>query len=371
MPKAHLTDISVKGLKPQPRQVTYWDDSLPGFGLRVSQAGAKSWVVMTGRDRRLTTLSRYPAYSLKDARTAARKVLTDPKPKSTTITFEDALTLFLSTSERRNKERTVKDYRRLLTRHFGEFKGTPLSDITTTQVMGIVDALAHVPSEQQHAFVAARTLFRFCVQRHFITHSPLAALQSPTKPATRDRVLDDEELKVILASAFLEHSIFNQIVLLCLFTGLRRSEAAAMRWDWIDQEQQLVSLPAAIAKNNRAHTFPYGQAVADLFRFVTSRQGYLFPGRDSSEQFFNGWSRGKQNFDKKCSVSAWTLHDLRRTFATNLAALGTPIQVTERLLNHISGAVSGVAAIYNRHSYLPEMRAAIGAWEAKLQSLTG
>jgi integrase len=304
VPKAHLTDISVKGLKPQPRQVTYWDDSLPGFGLRVSQAGAKSWVVMTGRDRKLTTLSRYPGDSLKDARAAARKVLIDPKPKAAAITFEDALTLFLSTSERRNKERTVKDYKRLLTRHFGEFEGIPLSNITTTQVMGVVDALAHVPSEQQHAFVAARTLFRFCVQRHFITYSPLAALQAPTRPATRDRVLDDEELKVILATAAKEHSIFNQIVLLCLFTGLRRSEAAAMRWEWVDQQQRLISLPAAIAKNNRAHTFPYDQAVEDLFAFVTTREGYLFPGRDSSEQFFNGWSRGKQNFDKRCPVLA-------------------------------------------------------------------
>ena len=369
MPRAHLTDISVKGLKSQPRQVTYWDNSLPGFGLRVSQAGAKSWVVMTGRDRKLTTLSRYPDHSLKDARAAARKLLTDPKPRFAAITFEDALTLFLSTREQRNKERTVKDYRRLLTRHFMLFKDTPLSDITTTQVMEVVDALARVPSEQQHAFVAARTLLRFCVQRHFITHSPLAALQAPTKPATRDRVLSDDELRAILATAFLEHSVFNQIVLLCLFTGLRRSEAAAMRWNWIDQDQQLVSLPSAITKNNRAHTFPFGQAVADLLKFVTSREGHLFPGRDSSEQFFNGWSRGKQNFDKKCPVPAWTLHDLRRTFATNLAALGTPIQVTERLLNHVSGAVSGVAAIYNRHSYLPEMRAAIRAWEAQLQSL--
>ena len=57
---------------------------------------------------------------------------------------------------------------------------------------------------------------------------------------------------------------------------------------------------------------------------------------------------------------------LRRTFATNLAALGTPIHVTEKLLNHISGTVSGVAAIYNRHAYMDEMRAAIEAWEKRL-----
>jgi integrase len=63
------------------------------------------------------------------------------------------------------------------------------------------------------------------------------------------------------------------------------------------------------------------------------------------------------------------LHDLRRTFATNLAALGTPIHVTEKLLNHVSGTVSGVAAIYNRHAYMDEMRAAIINWEKRVAEI--
>ena len=98
---------------------------------------------------------------------------------------------------------------------------------------------------------------------------------------------------------------------------------------------------------------------------------YVFPAaRDRLKHkpatIFNGWSKPKVAFDKACPIAAWTLHDLRRTFATNLAALGTPIHVTEKLLNHISGTVSGVAAIYNRHAYLDEMRAAIDAWEKRL-----
>ena len=60
---------------------------------------------------------------------------------------------------------------------------------------------------------------------------------------------------------------------------------------------------------------------------------------------------------------------LRRTFATNLAALGTPIHVTEKLLNHVSGSVSGVAAIYNRHAYIDEMRAAIINWEKRIAEI--
>ena len=89
-----------------------------------------------------------------------------------------------------------------------------------------------------------------------------------------------------------------------------------------------------------------------------------------SVRVVNGWSHLKRRLDNSVDgVAPWTLHDLRRTFATDLAALGTPIHVTEKLLNHVSGSVSGVAAIYNRHGYMDEMRAAIINWEKRLAEI--
>lgn len=73
--------------------------------------------------------------------------------------------------------------------------------------------------------------------------------------------------------------------------------------------------------------------------------------------------------DADSAIPPWTLHDLRRTFATNLAALQTPVHVTEKLLNHVSETVSDVAAIYNRHTYMDEMREAVTAYENYLQKL--
>src|ERR1700730_976738 len=97
--QAHLTELAVSNFKPQGQQVTYWDTIVRGFGLRVSQAGGKSWVIMTGRDRKLTTFAKYPALSLKDARTEARKRLVAERPtEPTAITFKEALTLFLASS---------------------------------------------------------------------------------------------------------------------------------------------------------------------------------------------------------------------------------------------------------------------------------
>jgi integrase len=94
----------------------------------------------------------------------------------------------------------------------------------------------------------------------------------------------------------------------------------------------------------------------------------LFPAR-GKETPFAGWSKGKPAFDKGCPLPHWTLHDLRRTCATNMAALGVQVHVTEKLLNHVSGTTGGIVAVYQRHAYMDEMRIAIESWERHLVSL--
>ena len=84
---------------------------------------------------------------------------------------------------------------------------------------------------------------------------------------------------------------------------------------------------------------------------------------------FSGWSKAKREFDEGLNFSDYTLHDLRRTFSSNLAKIGVPIHVTEKILNHVSGTVSGVAAIYNRHSYADEMQEAMVNHEKYLNIL--
>ena len=101
---------------------------------------------------------------------------------------------------------------------------------------------------------------------------------------------------------------------------------------------------------------------------------YLFPAsrdhvRGKPTTIFNGWQKAKILLDNKCGVANWTLHDLRRTFSSNMAALRVPPHVTEKLLSHSSGIASGVAATYNRYQYLPEMRDAVSGWNDRLATL--
>ena len=162
-------------------------------------------------------------------------------------------------------------------------------------------------------------------------------------------------------------STFATIVELLLLTGQRRGEIAGLRHEWIDWDKRTITIPAAITKNKRVHRIPFGDQVETLLRKGKSK-GVLFPGRGTNTPF-DGWSKCKPKFDEDCPLPHWTLHDLRRTFATNLAALGVPVHVTEKALNHVSGTTGGIVAVYQRHTYEKEIREAMELWERSITDL--
>ena len=142
----------------------------------------------------------------------------------------------------------------------------------------------------------------------------------------------------------------------------RRGEIGALQWSWIKEDT--ITLPGSITKNKRTHTFPLGSLAKSIVEAIPETGPYLFPAarshiRGKHTTHFNGWAKAKPLFNRGLEIEPFTLHDLRRTFSSHLAALGVPLHVTEKLLNHSSGSLSGVAAIYNRHTYLPEMWLAI------------
>src|SRR5690242_10514186 len=122
MPSGKLTDITIRSLQPpESGQKTYWDDAVPGFGVRVSQGGSKTFVLVHGVNRERTTIGRYPILSLADACGKAKEILAKRllgNDDANSITFGEALPIFLEAVAKRNKARTLADYRRLLTRHF-------------------------------------------------------------------------------------------------------------------------------------------------------------------------------------------------------------------------------------------------------------
>ena len=351
MAKVTLSDVGLRNLPALERgQRSYWDAKFPTFGVRVSQGGSKTFVVNRGNS--LITIGRFPILSLSDARTAAKRLLAEftlGKTRPQSISYAEAVKQFLADKCKRRRARTVSDYERLLNRlRFTD----PVANITHAEVarqLGRHEA----PSEYNHLLVALRVFFNWANKRHLRTDNPTVGLSTHAR-VSRARVLTDTELKAVWRATE-ELTDFNRIVRLCMLTGQRRGELAALQSSWIDGNT--ITLPKEITKNGREHTFPIGALARSV---LPKRESLLFPARSKPTKPFNGWGKLKDALDKKLGdqVAPWTLHDLRRTYATKMAALDTPIHVTERLLNHVSGGLGGIVAVYNRHTYMPEMRAA-------------
>jgi integrase len=369
-----LTDLSLKRLRvPENGRVTCVDDTLPGFGVRVTASGVKTFTLMYGRSRKRVTIGRYPTITLAEARAKARELLaqrTLGKEDLPTIKFEDALPVFLASQypEHSLKPRTRQEAERVFRKHFlAPFRYEVLHTITTHDITRIVDRMRKTPSEARHAFAIIRLFFNWAERRRYVLKSPCWGVNPPKASPPRDRVLSRDEIKVVLAAARESTSTYAIIVEILVYTGQRRGEIAGLRHEWIDWQNHTITFPAAITKNKRPHTIPFGLRVAELLQ-KGKVKGVLFPGRGVDTPF-DGWSKSKPKFDTRCPLPHWTLHDLRRTFATNLAALGVPVHVTEKALNHVSGTTGGIVAVYQRHTYEKEIREAMDAWEEYLTKL--
>ncbi len=367
MPQQLLTDITIRALKPTVSRVDYWDTKIPGFGIRV---GPRTKTFIVKQENRRHTIGRYPDLSLSDARAQAKKLMASPPPPASSLTFREAHELFLSTHCANARPRTQRDYDHILRRHFvGPLGRSKLSEITTERVASIINGLTETPMEAFHSFSVCRTLFRWAVSMRYISVSPLNGLRAPRANRPRERVLTATETRSVWNAADAMGYPFGTIVQLCLLTGQRRSEIGALRWEYIDRKERTITLPASLTKNRRNHTFPYGSIIEGILsRLPDKTSAYLFPARGVPGPF-NGWSKSKARLDKLCQIAPWTLHDLRRTVATNLAALGVRLEVTEKLLNHISGSFGGIVGVYQKHGFQQEMRAAVEAWEASLSRL--
>ncbi len=378
MPKTILTDIVVRNLAiPSSGQSTYWDEKLPGFGCRVSQGGQKTFVVMYGprEARRRKAVGKYPLRSLKEARDLARKLQAEialgvvPETPKHSCSFDEALESFLDAAEQRLRPRTFNDYKRFLNRYFS-FGKKRIAEISKQDIQQRLSKLRSVPSEQMHADTIVRIFFNWAYREELIEKNPTLRLQRLAKTPTRERVLSDVELKKVYVAASQFTWPFGSIVQLCILTGQRRSEIGMLSWEWINLDDRLITLPGEKVKNGRSHAFPIGDTTFDLLKRLPQVGEFVFPGRTQSNDIFNGWAKSKKDLDSTLSeVGHYTLHDLRRTYSTLHARIGTPIHITERLLNHASGSISGVAAIYNRHNYIEEMRHAIDAYESHLRGL--
>lgn len=215
--------------------------------------------------------------------------------------------------------------------------------------------------------------FAWLVDREVIEASPVVGVKAPAKEQKRDRVLSEDEIRWFWQACDAVGEPWGPLGKVLLLTGQRRGEVLGMTDAEIHGENWHLS--AKRTKNGRPHVVRLSdpvRAVLGGVQRVKGASGYIFTttGQTPLSGLHKGHAKlaaamveaAEKERGQPVQIPHWTWHDLRRTAATRMAGLKIPAEVVEAALNHVSGAVAGVAGIYNRHSYADEKREALDAW---------
>jgi integrase len=390
MPSVKLDQPTVERLvrETEPTKDTfYWDNALPGFGLRVRK-GKGLYIVQykmrtTGKSGR-PSIGDARILSHKQAREQARKLLADivrgvdPQREKAEAkararhTFSAAVAEYLDFKAKTLRPASLKVARIYLQgKHLARLHGRPLADLEQFEVATVLKEIARTRSD--HTAAAVRTslsaFLTWSMREGLCGPRPVnvAALTNPPPSNTdRDRVLTDAELVAIWRAC--QDDDFGRIVKLVILTACRRQEIGSLRWPEVDVARRVIVLPAERTKNRHPHTVPLVEPALEIIRTMPRMltSPYVFGARS---QGFKAWTKAKAALDKRAGVADWRQHDLRRTAATRMADDGVNPWIIETVLGHSGGHKSGVAGIYNKSNYESEVRAALERWAARVEEI--
>jgi integrase len=373
-----LTDRVVLQAKPGAARTEIADAVVPGLYLIVQPTGTKSWAVRyrIGRETKKFTLrGRYPVLSLAKAREAARTALEsvadgkDPAgAKQAGTPADETLAAYIALYREKHvstvRPGTAANINRELENMQDAWPGRSLRSISKKDVVAYTDkALKRGPSAGVTAWKVAKAFFAWCEAREDDFASPARSIRKPAKEKARERVLDDGELKLTWEAADGAGGAGGALVKLLILSGARRNEVTELARDEIAADA--IELPGDRTKNGLPHTIPITPMMRRVLDALPASGAFVLNGSDRP---FGDHSGAKDKV--RPAIRRWTLHDLRRSFASGLQRLGVAPHIVELALNHRSGTFSGVAGIYQRHRYAKEVHEAFELWSKHIDALT-
>ena len=391
-----------------------FDDAQRGLAVRVTASGGRTYLcqyTLHGHKWRVP-LGACSAVALSKAREAAAAVMGDvAKGRNPAADRKDA-----EAAERARRARDrltlrvlIEDWNRLhlanrrpryaeeavraLHHAFANQLGDAAEDLDRAAIVRALDTLTrrrarkNMDAEKPKGVAMSgrtaaygRAAFAWAVKRGMVQSNPFAELPVVKSAAKRERVLSDNEIAEIWRACGDAPSPYSAIIRLLILTGQRRGEVAGMAWGEISDDLATWTIPGERTKNGAVRTVPLSEPARDLLRALLpadrASDRLALPGAAGTP--FAGWSKAKVALDKAvrdarakfaaatgsrpAQLAPWSVHDLRRTVATGLQRLGVRLEVTEAVLNHISGSRGGIAGIYQRHDWAAEKRAALDAW---------
>ena len=389
-----LTQRTIEGLTcpPDRKDALFFDDALPGFGVRVSAGGTKTFLAqysVAGAKRRVA-IGAFGVLTPDEARRAAKGVLgeaaqggdpfVDRRAKAEAaraarteqvFKFGDLVTDWAAARASDRRPGYLREAVGNLRRHLPDLLARPASSITTKDVIA---ALSRIKREAgtvtgNRALAYGSAAYSWAVRQERVPMNPFKGRERPGKETSRERVLTAEELGCLWRASLTLSPIAGGFVRTLLLTLGRRAEAASMRWTELDcaVAPTMWALPGERAKNGRQHRVHLSAAAREVIAAVPKVSGnaHVFPGRDGKA--IAAFSAVKKQVDAALDaagtpIEGWRFHDFRRAGVTVLSGMGFPPHVVDKLLNHETGTLSAVARIYNRQEYQAERAAALDAW---------
>jgi integrase len=265
------------------------------------------------------------------------------------------------------KPSSVARFKRVFTKQIKpKWKNRRIDAIEKRDVLELIDeAGKRGPHAANSIVTVLSSFFNWCLSRDVVKVSPMAGVKKPNVESSRERTLSDNELKTIWKGCGHKdvNPIFAAFVKLLILTGCRRGEVADMRWTELDLANRSWVIPGERTKNGNEHRVYLTDSMVAIIEKIPRIDKCEFVFTNDGESPISGFSKMKLKLDAATpDLAAWTLHDARRTIASGLARLGTPLATVEKLLNHTSGSFSGIVSVYQTYNFAPEMKAAWELW---------
>ena len=330
MPRLKLTKSTIDNLPSALKDVVYWDAGLPGFGIKITPAGRKVFIVLyrtagAGSRLRKYTIGPYGRVTLHQARAAAMKVFSarlegrDPAAEKREAgrrivgdTVESVVEAFITAHV--SKNRSAEEISRLLRREINSVWGPrSIHEIKKREIVDLITSVAGrgTPAAANKLLKVTKTFFRWCVGRAILEVSPAEGIPAPGRERARDRSLSDEELVHLIHSARRIGGAYGGIVELLALTGQRREEVARMTWHELDLANRAWTIPGSRTKNGKTHFVHLSDRTMALLLRVPRQGPFVFSTLGTKP--FQSFRCAKRHLDDLCKIAKWRLHDLRRT----------------------------------------------------------
>jgi integrase len=391
-----ITKTAVEALTPGQ---AIWDDKLKGFGARRQKEGTFYYVrYRLNGTAFMKSLGRHGHLTPDQARKIAKTKLgltaqgLDPFEDATKLRSSEvlgtALERYLARRSKVMKPRAFLEVHRHLMGHAKRFHRLRLSEVTQGKIAELLHDVEERsgPANRNRVRSSLSAFFNWTITEGLLEASPVTGTAKADEGGPRERVLTQAELAEVWAA--LPQDQFGDIVRLLILTAQRREEIGSLHWSEVDLDRAVITLPPSRTKNRRQHEIPLSPEASAILKALAPTTTSVVAIRPKREFIFgigkggfSGWSDCKARLDARIAqqrkeagakpMASWRLHDLRRTAATLMAEkLGILPHIIEAVLNHVSGAKSGIAGVYNRATYANDMRNALCKWADYLDEIT-